>query len=150
MLLGKIHQDLEEAMKAKNETGLRTLRFLLSEINNLLIGKYPPGKGGLPVSGLPEDDVISVIQKLVKTHKESIDAFKGGGRQDLVDKEEAELTVLQKYLPQPMSEAEIKKVVEEVKASGLSDFGQMMREVMGRVKGKADGGLVAKVVKESL
>ncbi|MBI5465030.1 GatB/YqeY domain-containing protein [Candidatus Gottesmanbacteria bacterium] len=96
-LLIKIHQDLESAVRKKNQDSLRTLRFLLSEIHNLEIAKYPPAytKGGLT-----DEDVISIIQKLVKTHKESIEAFKAGGRIDLVKQEEAELAILQKYLPE--------------------------------------------------
>ncbi|MBI4999250.1 GatB/YqeY domain-containing protein [Candidatus Gottesmanbacteria bacterium] len=95
-LLIKIHQDLESAVRKKNQDSLRTLRFLLSEIHNLEIAKYTPAyaKGGLT-----DEDVISIIQKLVKTHKESIEAFRAGGRQDLVDKEEVELKTLQQYLP---------------------------------------------------
>lgn len=98
-LFNTIQEDLKSALKQKNQDALRTLRFLLSELNNLAIAKYPPAKGGLPAGGLPDDDVVSVIQKLVKTHKESIEAFKAGNRQDLVEKEERELAILQKYLP---------------------------------------------------
>ncbi len=149
MLFEQIRHELDLAVKERNEDKLRTLRFLIAEINNLTIAKYPPDKGGLPKTGLPDEDVISVISKLVKTHKESIEAFKTGNRQDLVTKEEKELAILEDYLPAQMSEEEIKKVVEEVKAGGVTDFGQIMKEAMGRLKGKADGSTVAKIVKES-
>lgn len=150
MLIEQIKSDLITAQKKQDNAKLACLRFLLSEVNNLLIAKYPPEKGGVPATGLPDGDVIAVVQKLVKTHKESIEAFKAGGRQDLVEREERELAILQKYLPAQMSEEEIKKVVEEVRATGLVDFGQVMKEVMGRVKGKADGATVAKIVKDCL
>lgn len=150
MLIDQIKADLVTAQKAGDSVGLSALRFLLSEINNFVMAKYPPSSGGLPSSGLPDKDVISVLQRQVKTHHESIEAFQKGNRQDLVDKENKELGILQKYLPEQMTEEEIKKIVAEVKANGIIDFGQIMRETMTRVKGKADGNLVAKMVKETL
>lgn len=150
MLFEQIRQELDKALRDHNQDSLRTLRFLISELNNLVIAKYPPEKGGLPKEGLPDEDVISVVQKLVKTHKESIEAFKAGGRSDLVSKEETEMAILQKYMPEALSEEEIKKIVQEIKASGLSDFGQIMSQVMAKVRGRADGALVAKIVRESL
>lgn len=154
MFLDKIRQDLDRGVKEKDRDKLRTLRFLLSNIQNLAIEKYPPEKGGLPAGGLTDEDVISVIQKLVKTHKESIEAFKSGGREDLVKQEEAELALLQKYLPESLSEEEIKKITEEVirqlTEQGLTDFGKIMGQVMAKVKGRADGATVARIVKEVL
>jgi len=153
-LIDKIHQDLESAVKQKDQDGVRTLRFLLATIHNLEIEKYPPEKGGLPKGRLPDEDVISAVQKLVKTHKESIEAFRAGGREDLVEQEEAELTLLQKYLPVELSEEEIRKIVKEairqLADGGLTDFGKLMGEVMGKIKGRADGATVAKIVKEAL
>lgn len=149
-LIDKIRGDLEIALRQRSEEKLRTLRFLLAAINNLIIEKYPPEKGGLPKTGLPDEDVIEVIQKLVKTHKESIEAFGKGKRDDLVGKEEAELQLLQTYLPEQLTEVEIKKMVEEIKAEGVSDFGQLMKEMMTRVKGRAQGQVVARIVREAL
>lgn len=147
-LLDKIQQDLERALKERNLDAVRTLRFLLSAIHNLEIEKYPPGKGGVPSNGLPDEDVITVIAKMTKTHRESIEAFKTGGRADLVKKEEEELSLLQRYLPESLSEEAIKKLVIEAERRGLSDFGQIMKDVMAKVRGQADGGTVSKVVKE--
>lgn len=144
-LLDKIYRDLESAVREKDKDGVRTLRFLLATIHNFEIEKYPPEKGGLT-----DEDVISVIQKLVKTHKESIEAFKSGGREDLVKQEEEELAILQKYLPQPLTEEEVRRIVEQVKAAGLTDFGQIMKEVLPKLAGRADGATVAKIVKEVL
>ena len=149
-LIDKIRHDLNQALKSSNEEVVRTLRFLLSEVHNLTVAKYPPEKGGLPEGGLPDQDIIAVIQKLVKTHKESIEAFKKGQREDLVKKEEAELEILNHYLPRQLSYEEIRKKVEECQKMGIKDFGQMMREVMAKVKGQAEGGEVAKIVKEVL
>lgn len=158
-LLATIQEDLKSALKESNHETLRTLRYLLSEINNLAIDKYPPAfasaNGGASAgkpekTGLTDEDITSVIQKLIKTHKESIEAFKSGDRQDLVEKEKAELDILQKYLPEQLNEEEIRKIIEEIKASGLTDFGQIMSQVMPKVKGRTDGATVAKIVKDSL
>lgn len=149
-LFDKIKQDLGQAMKQKDEAGVRTLRFLLSSINNFVIAKYPPVQGGLPVGGVPDEDVVVIIQKLVKTHQESIEAFRNGDRVDLVAKEEAELQILKTYLPIQLDETTIRKMAEETKAKGLTDFGSLMKELMIRVKGRADGATVAKIVKEVL
>lgn len=149
-LLDKIQQDLERALKERNLDVVRTLRFLLSAIHNLEIEKYPPEKGGVPSSGLPDEDVTAVLAKMAKTHRESIEAFKTGQRADLVKKEEEELSLLQKYLPEALSEEAIKKLVIEAKERGLNDFGQIMKDVMAKVKGQADGSVVSKVVKEVL
>lgn len=150
MLLEQVREELSAALKAREQDKVRTLRFLLSEIHNLETAKYPPEKGGLPATGLPDEDVLLAIQKLVKTHKESIAAFNAGKRQDLVEKETRELEMLQKYLPSQLSEEEIRKTVEEAKARGFTDFGQIMKEVMAKLRGGADGSMVAKVVKDIL
>lgn len=115
MLINQIKEDLVKAQKNQDSVSLSTLRFLLSEINNMAMAKYPPSQGGVPAAGLPDEDIISVLQKLVKTHKESIEAFQKGNRQDLIDKEKAELLILQAYLPEQMDEGEIRKIVEEVR-----------------------------------
>jgi uncharacterized protein YqeY len=149
-LIDRIRADLNDALRQKKEDKLRTLRFLLAAVNNLIIEKYPPGKGGLPQSGLPDGEVIEVIQRLVKTHRESIEAFQKGGRDDLVQREETELRILQSFLPEQLTEEEIKKMVSQIKARGVSNFGQLMKEIMEMVKGRASGDLVAKIVRGAL
>lgn len=146
-LINKIRQDLESAVKEKDQDTLRTLRFLLSAIHNLEIEKYPPA---FAKGGLTDEDVILVVQRLVKTHNESIEAFKAGGRIDLVKQEEKELVILGKYLPEQASEEEIRKIVAEVKAPGLTDFGKIMGEAMTKLRGRASGATVARIVKEEL
>lgn len=98
MLIDQIKTDLISSQKSRDKVKVSTLRFFLSELNNFVCAKYPPAKGGVPVGGLPDEDVITILQKLIKTHKESIEAFKVGKRPDLVEKEEAELVILQKYV----------------------------------------------------
>lgn len=145
MLLEKIQSDLKEALRAKDVIKVSTLRFLLSTIHNKQIELQKE---------LTDEDVIDVIQKQIKERKESIEAFKMGKRDDLVRKEEAELKILNNYLPQQLTQEEIKKIAEEVikeiGATGPADFGKVMGAVMGRVKGQTEGEMVAKIVKESL
>ncbi len=145
-LIDKIRWDLETAVKERDEDKIRTLRFLVANIKNLEIEKYPPEKRGMPT----DEDVAGVVGKLVKTHKESIEAFLKGGRQDLVLREEKELFFLKVYLPEELSEEEIKRMVLLEMEKGERDFGRIMKQMMGKVRGQADGGLVAKIVKEAL
>ena len=103
---------------------------------------------------LEDADILGVIAKKVRQHKESIEAFKQGDRQDLVTKEEAELVILNEYLPQQMSReeviAEARKVIEEVGAQGLGDKGKVMPRLIAQLKGRADGGEINAVVTELL
>lgn len=145
MLLEMIQSDLKEALKSKDQLRVSVLRFLLAAIQNREIEKQQE---------LTDEEVISVIQKQVKERKESIEAFKQGKREDLARKEEDELGILNKYLPQQMSVDELKKIVEEtVKESGASgpdDFGKVMGNLMPKIKGRADGQMVAGLVKDFL
>lgn len=145
MILEQLKVDLNEALKARDEIRVSVLRFLLSAIHNQEIQKQQE---------LSDEEVIAVIQKQVKERRESIEAFQKGGRKDLVGKEEAELDILSKYLPQQLSEEEVKNLVTEViretDAGSPADFGRVMGTVMGKVKGRAGGELIAKFVKEQL
>lgn len=147
-LTEQISQQLKEAMKAKDETRLRTLRSIRAEI----LKKEKEGKGEVT-----DEDVLAAIGRLVKQHKESIEQFEKAGRQDLVDNEKAELEILTKYLPESLSEEEIDRVIEEVFAqlnpSGAGDIGKVMGPLMGKLKktGKSfDGGAVNARVRAKL
>ncbi len=141
----KIQSDLKEAMKAKDELVVATLRLLLSEIHNREIEKQ--GK-------LTDEDIVGAVQKEVKKRQESIEAYQKGKRDDLVEREKKELAVLNKYLPQQLSpeelETTIQSVIKEAGASGPADFGKVMGPVMDKVKGKADGKVVSEAVKKAL
>lgn len=146
-LAERLRADLNQATKAGDKTRVSTIRLLISSINNAQIAK---GKD----SPLDEGDILTVIQKQARQHRESIDAFAKGNRGDLVAKEEAELKVLLEYLPQQMSKDEIaatvRKVIEEVGARGPTDKGKVMSKVMAQLKGKAQGAEVNAVVSELL
>jgi len=144
----KIQIDLRNAQKAKDELKVSTLRLLLSAIKNFEIAKQ-----GTSYTA-NDQEVVSVIGKEVKQRKEAIEQFKKGDRQDLVDKETNELKILEEYLPQQLSEEEIKELVDKkiskLGATSTSDIGRVMGVLLGELKGKADMGLVNRVVKEKL
>lgn len=148
MLKQKLQQELKESMLAKNALKTSVLRMLLSALNY-----YEINKGGAGYEATDED-VLSVIQKEAKQRNDSIEQFKNAGRQDLVDKETAELEILKTYLPEQMSETEIEKLVKEAiaqtGATSMQDIGKIMGVLMPKVKGKADGNLVSQIVKKEL
>lgn len=148
MTKADLQQELKSAMLAKNTERTSVLRMLLSAINY-----YEIQKGGAGYTATDED-VLSVIEKEVKQHRDSIEQFKTGGREDLVAKEQTELAVLTKYLPEQMPETEVQKLVDEaVAATGAKtpqEMGKVMGYLMPKVKGKADGTLVSRLVKEKL
>lgn len=144
----KLQEELKQSMLARDVLKTSVLRMLLSAINY-----YEIKKGGAGYEATDED-VLSVIQKEVRQRKDSIEQFQKAGRQDLVDKETKELKLLQKYLPEQMNDEEIKKLVKEAinqtEASSPTDMGRIMNVLMPKIKGKADGGIVSKIVKETL
>lgn len=147
MLLDQIQSDLVTAQKGKDQRRVDTLRFLLGELHNLEIAKYPPGSGGK----LTEEDVLATLSRQVKNHRESIESFEKGGRLDLVEKEKAELVILQTYLPAQMGEEEIRKIVEDLKSANPgADFAALIKLAMAELKGKAEGGAVAKITRDAL
>jgi len=153
MLKQAIHDDLERAVRKKDEIARSTLRLLLAAILN----KEKEKKYKEKIEGEPElndEEIIEVISSEVKKRKEAIVEFEKGKREDLVEKEKAEMEVLKKYLPEQLSEGEIKKLAKEViKKTGAKepkDMGKVMGEIMPQVKGKADGSLVSKIIKELL
>lgn len=146
MLLTTLKQDLTNALKKGERERVETLRFLIAAINNAAIAKY----GRDAEKKLIESDVLEVLKKQVKTHKESIEAFQKGGRTDLVTKEQVQLEILQTYLPAELSDTELKQLLEPVVASGEKNFGLLMKQAMGVVGGRADGGRVAGILKQMI
>lgn len=145
MLREQIEQQMKEALKTGNVPLLSTLRYLMASIKNFEIEKRGEAT---------DEEVILVVQKQVKQHHESIEAYQKGGRKDLEEKEKFELEVLLKYLPAQMPEEELRVIVSEVinqlPEPDRNNFGKVMGAVMGKVKGKADGNMVSKVARESI
>lgn len=146
MLEDRITEDYKQAMKSKDAVKTSVLSFLRAQVKNVMIEKK--------VEKLEDADVIAVIKKQVKQRQDSIAQFEQGGRADLADKEKAELAILKGYLPQEMSEGELKVLIDEaVKESGAStmkDMGKLMKVLMPKVAGKADNKLVSDLVKQKL
>jgi hypothetical protein len=142
----KIKKDMNEALKNKQQNVLSALRMLRAAIEEKSISKNK--------EELTDADVIKVIKKETKKIKDSIEAFKQGKREDLVEKEQSALKILKEYLPPEISDEKIKevinKIIDEVKPEGKKDFGQVMGRVMAELKGAADGSLVQKLVNEEL
>jgi uncharacterized protein len=138
-----LHQDIKsrikDAMKAKDSIRLQALRNLSAAFTNEVIAKMRT-----PQEELSDPEALAVIKRLAKQRKDSIEQFKNAGRDDLVESEEAELRVLEEFLPQTMSKDEIKKVAEAKKAelaiADKSKIGMLMGAVMKELKDKADGG----------
>lgn len=145
MLLDQLQSDLARAQKERDQLKVDTLRFLLGAVFNYQIEKYPPSRGG----SLTDSDVQAVIAKQIKTHKESIDMFAKGKREDLVTREKTELAILESYMPKQMSEEKIREKIEEIRKNNLTaDFGTLMKLAMGELKGKADGAVIVGLLKE--
>lgn len=148
-----LHEDikatLKEAMKARDDVKLRTVRGMLTAFTNELVAT-----GKKPNEILPDDGVLSVIKRLAKQRKESIVQFEAGKRQDLADPEKEELKVLESYLPQMMSQEEIEPIAKaklaELGFTDKSKMGQAIGAVMKELQGKADGGDVKAVVEKLL
>lgn len=144
-LKDKLTEDLKQAMRQGDEQRRSTLRLVMAAIKNAEIEKRRE---------LEEGELLAIIAKEAKQRHESIAQFERGGRQDLVDREEAELQILLAYLPEQLSrediEAQARQIIEEVGATSPAQMGQVMRRLMPLMQGKADGKLVSQVVKELL
>jgi uncharacterized protein len=144
-LLDTLKSDMERALRGGDKLRLSTLRMVLSAVNYYQIEKQKT---------IDDADVITVLNREAKKHRESIEAFEKGNRQDLADKEKAELEFLSIYLPQQMSRDEItalaKKVISETGAAAPGDKGKVMSKLVPQTRGKADGKMVSDVVEEIL
>ena len=144
-IIDRLQDDIKVAMKARESEKLEALRFLYSEIKNVGINE---GRE------LTDDDALVVVGRLIKQRQESVEQFKKGGREDLVAREEMGINLYREYLPPQLSVEELKAIVaeavEETSAAGLKDMGKVMKVLMPRVKGLAEGKVVNEVVREQL
>lgn len=145
----QIMADLKQAMKNKDQDRLRVLRSLKSKLLEREINERKEGE-----ATLSDEQTIEELMKAAKQRKESIEQFEEGNREDLAESEKKELEVIQSYLPEMLSEDEVRDIarekIEELGAEDMSDMGQVMGVLMQELKGKAEGSLVSKVVKEEL
>ena len=145
LLKQKLTDDLKEALRSGDKLRRSVIRLVMASIKNAEIARQ---------AILEDTDILSIIAKEIRQRRESIEAFKEGNRQDLVAQEEAELAVLEKYLPQQMTREEITQaarlIIEEVGAQGPGDKGKVMPKLIAQLKGRADGREINTVVTELL
>ena len=159
----KIKKNIQEAAKGKKELELGVFRLLLADIlsrekeKRYKLSKEKPELNQQELekqSLLNDEEVLEAVSSAVKRRKESISGFEKGGRTDLAEKEKKEMEILKEYMPEQLSEDEvkdfIKKAIQEVEAQDIKDIGKVMGVLMPKLKGKADGAMVSRVVKELL
>lgn len=149
MLRDQINDALKEAMKAKNERAVSTLRMVNSTLKNADIEARGAGK-----PALGEAEVLAILQKMIKQRQESVELYKKGGRDDLVAQEEAEIAIISGYLPRQMSDAEMKSAIDaavaETEASGMKDMGKVIGALRGKYAGQMDMAKASALVKAKL
>jgi uncharacterized protein YqeY len=145
MIKDRLNDDLKDAMRAKANARRDAIRMMLTAIKNAEIDK-----GG----ALSDEEVAALLQKQAKQRRDSIAAFEQGGRPELAAAEQAELEIIESYLPQQLSEEEVRAIVraeiERTGASSAKEMGKVMGPLMGQLRGKADGALVQRIVREEL
>ncbi len=141
----KIENDLKESLKSGDKNRVSILRMVKSDVKYREIEKEDP---------LTDEDIQTILRSFSKKARESIDQFTKAGRDELAEKEKAELAVIQEYLPEQISEEDVRKtvrdIIDETGAAGVKDMGRVMKTVMAKLKGQADGKLVNNLVKEAL
>lgn len=144
-LKARIQEDVKAAMRSKDKERLGTLRLITAAIKQKEVDERIE---------LTDTDVLAVLEKMVKQRNDSISQYQQAGRDDLVAKEQAELDLIKTYLPEQMSEAEIEAIVSDIVtatgASSMQDMGKVMAQLKPKVQGRADMGLVSKIVKAKL
>ena len=148
-IVDKIDKSLTDALKNKDQDRTLTLRSIISQKKQKEIEKRTQDK-----KNITDEDMILILNKMVKQRRESIELYKQGGRQDLADKETKELKIIQEYLPEQLSEEEIKKICEQainnLKASSLKDMGKVMGIIKSKYKGSVDLSIAGKILKVKL
>lgn len=141
----RLLDEMKQAMKSNDKLRLSTIRMIRSAVKNKEIDLRKK---------LDDDEILRVMQGMVRKSEEAIEQFKAGGRADLVDKETKEIEVLKSFLPQSLGQEEIIKMIDEsiqeTQASSLKDLGKVMKSVMPKLAGRADGKLINQLVKERL
>jgi len=141
----RLVEEMKQAMKSNDKLRLSTIRMIRSAAKNKEIEVRKK---------LEDEDIVKVIQVMVRKGEESVEQFQTGGRMDLVEKEKSEIEILKSFLPQPLSQEEILKIIDqsiqETQASSPKDIGKVMKSVIPKIGGKADGKLINQLVKERL
>jgi len=141
MLKDLLNNDLKKYMKEKNTLALNAVRSIISEVKNREVEKG---------AELTEEEIVQLIKKQIKMREDSIEQFEKADRIDLAEKERKEVEILQEYLPEQLSDEELKKIIEEsiseVNATSKKDFGKVMKLVIQKVQGRADGKKISEIL----
>lgn len=141
----RITDDMKNAMRNKDKDRLATIRLAMAAFKQIEVDERKE---------LTDQDVLAILDKMVKQRRESIKQYQAGNREDLAEKEQAEIAVLQDYLPQPLSEAEITTLIEEAMqatgASSMQEMGKVMGQLKPKLQGRADMGAVSQLIKQKL
>lgn len=150
MLRTKFQEQLKLAMHARDEIATSTLRLIIAAMKDRDIAARSKGNW----DGITEDDILSMLQSMIKQRHESIKMYRIGNREDLASREEAEIAIIEKFLPRQLSEDEMKKIIaeiiENVGATGVKDMGKVMAEMKARYTGQMDFSKASGMVKERL
>jgi len=137
----RLQDDLNQARKARDKERTLVLSTAISEVRNREID----GK-----EELDDDGVIAVLSKAVKQRRDAADQFREAGRDELAEKEEAQMAILQEYLPQPLSDDDVRAMVREILASGADQMGAVMGRLMPKIRGRFEGGEANRIVREEM
>ena len=150
MLRTRLNDELKQAMRAKDKCAVSTLRLILAALKDRDIAARGKGKS----DGISEEEILDVLQKMVRQRQDSIELYQKGNRQDLADKEAAEIEVIQRFLPKQLDEAEtlsvVNEVIGELEASSIKDMGRVMGALKERFAGRMDFGRAGALVKQRL
>jgi len=145
-----LNQALKEAMRAKDERAVSTLRLILAALKDRDIAARAKSND----AGVSDDDILQMLQSMVKARRDSIAMYEKGGRLELAEREAAEIEIIQRFLPQQMSEEEIasavRDVIQEIGADGLKQMGAVMGELRTRFAGRMDFGKASPIVRQAL
>ena len=150
MLRARLNDDLKDALKAKDQLAVATLRLILAALKDRDIAAR--GKGNS--DGVKDEEIIQLLQKMVRQRRDSIEAYQNGGRQDLAEREAAEIEVIKRFLPEELDEAEVQSAVEqtiaELQADSVKDMGKVIGTLKERYAGRMDFGKASQLVKQRL
>jgi len=150
MLRNRLNESLKEAMKSQDQIGVSTLRLILAALKDRDIAARGRGHN----DGIDEAELLEMLQQMLRQRRDSIALYKEGKRPDLVAREEAEMDVIERFLPQPLSDEEmaaaVNEAIAELEASSIKDMGRVMAVLKERFPGRMDLGKASAVVKQSL
>ncbi len=150
MLRAKFQENLKSAMQAKDKIGISTTRLILAALKDRDIAARSKGN----TDGISDDEILSMLATMVKQRRDSVELYRKGDREDLAAREEAEIQIIEKFMPRQLSEDEIRdavgEVIDGIGASGLKDMGRTMAEIRDKYAGQMDFSKASAIVKETL